>query len=92
MKEKGDKSRKSIQGMSYRDQRKNRREWRKAKSNSRKRNKRLLKSLPDTPPNSPPHVGGSYYQAAVDYNQRRVEIMRRSRRRKLIRDRAKGGL
>lgn len=61
----------------------------KAKSNSREQNKRLLESLPDAPPNSPPHVGGAHYQAAVDNNQRRVEIMRRSGRRKLIRDRAK---
>lgn len=75
--------------MSDRNQRKRDENGKKAKSNSREQNKRLLESLPDAPPNSPPHVGGPHYQAAVDNNQRRVEIMRRSGRRKLIRDRAK---
>ena len=38
----------------------------------RERKKRLRESLPDTPSNSPPHVGGPHHQAAVDNNQRRM--------------------
>lgn len=60
--------------MSDRNQRKRDENGKKAKSNSREQNKRLLESLPDAPPNSPPHVGGPHYQAAVEEWRSCVEV------------------
>lgn len=71
-KEKGEKSRKTIQEMSDRIREKRDENGEKPNQTIRERKKRLRESLPDTPPNSPPHVGGPHHQAAVDDNQRRM--------------------